>query len=71
MFIKIEPPLLDEISGLHIVKSPGQKATKALKLKIKFLRSLATLDIINSHSEIPIFSSKEILEIFDSRILQN
>ena len=48
-----------------------KKAQIALKLKIRFVRKLATWKVTNSSLETVIFSPKEMLGILDLRILQN
>ena len=40
-----------------------------MMLKLKFIWNLATLDVINSSLEMVIFNPKEILGIFDLRLI--
>ena len=57
-FIKIEAPVVDEISDLVIIM-----------LKLKFIQNMATLDMINNSSDTVIFDPKEMLQILDLRLI--
>ena len=59
--IKVEAPLIDEISGLAIVKILDKLTQSMIMLKIKFKLHLAMLDITNSSSEIVILSPGEVI----------
>ena len=65
MFIKIEAPFVDEISGLAIVKMLDNKEQCTVVLKLKFIRNQASLDITSNMQETVIFEPKQILGILD------
>ena len=63
--IKIETSFIDGISGLAIAKMLDSKAQNTMKLKLKFVQNLATLDVTNSSFETIIFDPKEMSGILD------
>ena len=66
-FIKIEAPLIDEISELFYGQNGREKAWSALMLKIKFVRNLANLEVMNSSLATLIFDPKDMLGLLDLR----
>ena len=64
-FIKIEAPLVDEISGLTKVKMLDTKEQCTVVLKLKFVRNRASLDVTNNTQEMVIFEPKQMLGILD------
>ena len=60
-FIKIEAPLVDEISDLAIVKMLDSKEKCTVILKLKFVRNCASLDVTNNTQETVIFEPKQML----------
>ena len=69
IFIKIEVLLLDEISGLAIVKMLYSEEQCTVVLKLKFVRNGASLDVTNNTQETVIFEPKQMLGILDLRSL--
>ena len=67
--IKLEAPLIDEISSLAKVKILDKLTRHIIMLKVKFMQNLVMLDIMNSCSEILILSPKEAIGILDLRSL--
>ena len=66
---KVDTPLLDEISGLAIIKLLDMLTQSIIKLKVKFTRNAVILDVTNNSSEILILNPKEALGILDLRSL--
>ena len=62
-FLKIEAPFIDEISGLAIVKMLDSKEQCTVVLKLKFIKSQASLDVTNNTQERLIFDPKEMIGI--------
>ena len=60
---------MDEILGLAIVKLLDKSVQSFIELKVKFAQIVATLDMMNSSSEILILNPKEVLGILDLRLL--
>ena len=67
--ILIESPLIEEISGMGIVKIVDQEQKMPMMLKLKFIRNKATLDITNNTRETIIFDKKTSIGILDLRSL--
>ena len=67
--ILIEPPFLEEISGMATVKIIDQGQKMPMILKLKFIRNKATLDITNNTRETIIFDKKTSIGILDLRSL--
>ena len=67
--ILIEAPLVEEISGMAIVKIIDQGQKTLMMLKLKFVRNKATLDITNNTRETLIFDTRKIIGILDLRSL--
>ena len=67
--IKIEPPILDEISGLAMIKLLDKSIQCIIMLKGKFTQNAAVLDMTNSSSETLILNPKEALGILDLKSL--
>ena len=67
--IPIESPFIEEISGMAIVKIIDQGQKMPMKLKLKFIRNKATLDITNNTRETIIFDKKTSIGILDLRSL--
>ena len=56
--VKIDAPFSDEIPGLAIVKLLDKSTQSVIMLKVKVTQKPATLDMMNSSSEISFFKSK-------------
>ena len=67
--ILIEAPLVEEISGMAIVKIIDQGQKTPMMLKLKFIRNKATLDITNNTRETVIVNTKTTIGILDLRSL--
>ena len=67
--IKVDPPFIDEISGLVIVKILDGTIHSTMLLKLKFLHNTATLDIANDGLDTIILKPEEMLGILDLRSL--
>ena len=66
--VKIEVPLMDEISSLAIIKLLDKLTHNIMVLKVKFVHNIAMLDMINnSNSETLILNPREVLGILDLR----
>ena len=50
MFIKIDMPFIDEISGLAMIRLPDVKSDCTNTIKVKFIRNTGFLDITNNSS---------------------
>ena len=61
--------IVDEISGLEIMKMLDSKEQCTVKLRLKFVRNCASLDITNNTQETVIFEPKPMLGILDLRSL--
>ena len=70
MLVTVEALLIDENSGLAMVKILDKLTQSTMMLKLKFTQNLAMLDIMNSSSEIVILSLKEAIGILDLRSLR-
>ena len=68
-FIKIEAPLVGDISGLAIVKILDSKEQCMVVLKLKLVRNPASLDVTNNMQETVILEPKQMLGILDLRSL--
>ena len=68
--VKIEAPFTDEISCLAIIKLLDKLTQNVMVLKVKFVRNIAMLDMVNnSSSETLIFNPREALGILDLQSL--
>ena len=67
--IPIETPLIEEISGMTVVKIIDKEQKMPMILKLKFLHNKAMLDIMNNTREILIFDRKTMIGILDLRSL--
>ena len=67
--IKVEAQIVNEISGLAIVKMLDNKGQCMVELKLKFMRNCASLDITNNTQETVIFDPNQVLGILDLRSL--
>ena len=67
--IRVEAPLIDEISGLVIIKVLDKNTQSTMMLKLKFMQNLATLDITNSGLDTIAFDPTGMLDILDLRSL--
>ena len=65
--IKAEAPILDEISGLAIVRLLDILTQSVIVLKVKFTWNIAILNMMNGSSKILILNLKEALGILDLR----
>ena len=68
-FVRIEAPFIDETSGRAIVKMIDNEGRCTVVLNLKFVRSCASLDIVNNTQETVIFDPNQILGILDLRSL--
>ena len=67
--IKVEAPILDEISGLAVIKILDKTTQSTMMLQLKFVQNLVTLHITNNGLDPIIFSPEEVLGIIDLRSL--
>ena len=67
--IKVRAPIIDEISGLAIIKILDGSTYSTMLLKLKFMHNAAILDIVNNSTETIIFKPEEMLGIVDPRSL--
>ena len=67
--VKIDAPFSDKISGLAIIKLLDKPTQSIIMFKVKFMRNVAILDVMNGSSEILILNLKEALGILDLRSL--
>ena len=67
--IVLEPPFVEEISGMAITKMLDAKEQKTLTMKLKFIRNRAMFKVTNSTHETVTFDPKEMLGIVDLRSL--
>ena len=65
-----ESSIVEEISGMAIVKIIDQGQKTPMMLKLKFIRNKATLDITNNTRETIIFDKKTTIGILDLRSLR-
>ena len=69
--VKIEAPFIDEISSLAIMKLLDKLTHSVMVLKVKLVRNIAMLDMINnSNSETLVLNPREALGILDLRSLR-
>ena len=67
--IKVKAPVMDEISGVAIIKILDGSTYSTMLLKLKFICNTATLDIVNYGTDTIIFKPEEMLGIVDLRSL--
>ena len=67
--IIVEAPFVEEISGMAITKLLDTKSHVALTLKLKFIRSRATLKVTNSTQEKVTFNPEDVVGTVDLRSL--
>ena len=68
--VKVEAPFTYEISSLAIIKLLDKLTQSVMVLKVKFVRNIAMLDMINnSGSETLILNPREALGVLDLRSL--
>ena len=67
--IKVTAPLVDELSGLAIVKILDRGTYSALLIKLKFMCNAAMIDMVNNGTEAMIFQREEMIGIVDLRSL--
>ena len=67
--VKLRTPLVDEISGLAIIKIIDEKTNSTLLIKLKFMCNKAVLDIKNAGKDTMILNLKEMIGIVDIRSL--
>ena len=65
--IKVEAPLVDEISGLAIIKILDKNTQSTMMLKLNFTQNSAILDMMNTGLETLTFDPKEMIGILDLR----
>ena len=63
--IKAKAPLIDEISGLAIIKILDGSTYSTMLIKLKFIHNAAILDIVNDGIETMMFKPEEMLGIVD------
>ena len=68
-FIIVEAPLIEEISGMAIVKMLDKQEQVTVMLKLKFIGNRATLNVTNNKQETVTFDPKEMLGVLDLRTL--
>ena len=67
--IKVKAPLIDEISGMAIIKILDGGTYSTLSIKLKFTHNKAVLDIMNKGIDTIIFKPEEMIGIIDLRSL--
>ena len=67
--IKVKAQVIDEISGLAIIKILDGSIYSTMLLTLKFMCNVATLDIVNNGPDTIIFKLEEMLGIVDLRSL--
>ena len=67
--MKVKAPLIDEISGLAIIKIIDTGTYSTLLIKLKFMCNKAILDIKNKGKDTMILRPEEVLGIIDMRSL--
>ena len=67
--IKVPTPLIEEISGLAMVKVLDGSTHSTLLIKLKFTCNAAIIDMVNNGTETMILQPKEMLGIVDLRSL--
>ena len=67
--IKVKASIIDEISGLAIIKILNGSTYSTMSLKLKFTHNAAILDIVNNGIDTMIFKPEEMLGIVDLRSL--
>ena len=65
--IKVKASVIDEISGLAIIKILDGSAYSSMLIKLKFTCNATILDIANDGTEIIIFKPEEMLGIVELR----
>ena len=63
----IDVSFVDGISELALVKMLDKKVLSTLRLKLKFVQNLVTLDVTNSFLKTGIFDPKEMLDTLEFR----
>ena len=63
--VKVKAPLIDEISGLAIIKIIDRKTNSTLLIKLKFMCNKAVLDIKNVGKDNMILNLREMIGIVD------
>ena len=66
---KVEALLIDEISGLAIIKILCGSTYSTMLIKLKFTHNTAILDIVNNGTETINYKPKEMIGILDLRSL--
>ena len=67
--IKVKAPIIDEISGLAIIKILDGSTNSTILIKLKLTHNAAILDIVNNGTDTMIFRPEEMLGILDLRSL--
>ena len=67
--IKVNPPFIDEIWGLAIVRILDRTTHSTMLLKLRLTQNSATLDIANNGLDTIIIKPEEMLGILDLRSL--
>ena len=67
--IKVEAPVIDEISGLAIIKVLDKNTQSTMILKLKFVQNSAVLDITNTSLDTTRLGPEEVLGILHLRPL--
>ena len=68
-FVIVEAPFVEEISGMAIVKMLNKQKQISVRLKLKFIRNKATLNVTNNTQQTMTFDPKEIIDVLDWRSL--
>ena len=68
-FVKLDVPFINEISSLTMIKLLDLKTGCANKIKMKFVKNTAFLDVTTNSSKPLIFSEDEALGIVDLRCI--
>ena len=67
--IKVEALFVYKIWGLAVIKMLDRKVQNATMLNLKFIYSLATLDVTNISLETIVFDPKDMIGILDLRLI--
>ena len=67
--IKVEAPIIDEISGLAIIKILDGSTYSTMLIKLEFTCNSVIVDIVNNSTETIIFKPEEMIGIVDLRSL--
>ena len=67
--LTLEPPFMEEISGMAVTKMLDAREQRTLTMKLKFIRNRAIFKVTNNAHKMVTFDPKEMLGIVDMRSL--